>query len=121
LAAADAIATASSATNAFIESRHLKRRSIVVDSSRPANVSADVRAERPDVAWMEGGMIKLPGTPQLDVFAGPQPDRTYACVAEAMLWALEPSVRSQTASVVLEPSRIEQLLDLAKRHGFHVV
>ncbi len=121
LATADVVVTASSATQSFIESAHLRRGAIVVDASRPANVASSVRDRRPDVRWIEGGVMEIPGSPPLDLFAGPHPNHTFACVAEAALWALHPEVRGLSAAITLEPARIRRLGLLARQNGFRVV
>ncbi|MGI9518934.1 MAG: amino acid adenylation domain-containing protein [Pirellulaceae bacterium] len=120
IAQADVVVTASSATDAFIRSTHLKRGAIVIDSSRPANVSPQAICDRPDVCWVEGGIIEMKRSAPLDLFAGPYPDCTFACVAEAALWALEPRIREASAATTLDPERIRKLGHLAREHDFHV-
>ena len=111
----------SSATKPFILSHYIHENAIVVDSSRPPNVAASVIQSRPDVTWIEGGLIRLPGNSKLDLFAGPSPFAAYACVAETALWALEPQIGLPSAKKILDIETVKLLRDAAKKHGFKVI
>lgn len=121
IAITDIVVAVSSATEPFIESSHIKSGAIVCDSSRPANVCPQVIRSRTDVHWIEGGLVSIPGTNQLDIFAGPRPDAAYACVAESALWTLEPSLGKPSAQQQLEISTIRQLSAAGQKHGYKFV
>ena len=115
------VVAASSSPEAIIESEHIGRSAIVCDASRPANVSISVKESRQDVTWIEGGLIGIPGCHDLDLFAGPREDAAYACVAEAALWTLEPSLGKPSAVQLLDVEQIQLFRSVAKRHGFEVL
>jgi len=62
---ADLILAATSSLEALITPDVLKRGAVVCDMSRPSNVSKEVLEERPDVLVIDGGVIALPGSPDL--------------------------------------------------------
>ncbi len=126
VADADVVVTATSAIEPFLETRHLKPGVIVCDSARPANVTAHAIAERHEMTWIEGGLIRIPGQPQLDVFAGPRPDCVYACVAETALLSFEPTLSSDSPDLLacsekLQIEAVRRLDEWSVKHGFQVV
>ncbi len=121
LVEADLVVTATSEVDSFIDSRHLKQSAIVCDASRPLNVHASVAEQRPDITLIEGGIIRVPGSTDFEVYAGPEPDRTFACTAETMVWALEPDKIPRELSATLDLETVAQLDTLASKHGFEVI
>ncbi|MCA9186829.1 MAG: amino acid adenylation domain-containing protein [Pirellulaceae bacterium] len=121
VAVADVIVGATSATEPFLEAAWIKRHAIVCDVSRPSIVPPAVIKMRDDVDWLEGGVIQLPGQPKLGVYAGPAVDRTFACVAETMLLAWQPELRSTDVTAELDAGVIRQLGLAAQRHGLTVL
>lgn len=116
---ADIILAASSATEPIISSSNVRKNAIVCDASRPANVSAQTIASRPDVMWLEAGLVRIPNCEKLDLFAGPYADAAYACVAESALWMLEPSLKQPETTLSLNLMTIKSLSEAAAKHGFH--
>ncbi len=75
-------------------------------------------ATRHDVTLIEGGLVHLPGEPSIDLYAGPDAELAYACVAEAALWALSGDAAPLSLSHVLDVDTIDTLVQLGHRHGF---
>jgi predicted amino acid dehydrogenase len=92
---------------------------VVCDLSRPANVSAEVAAMRPDVLVIDGGIIDVPGHPDLGSF-GLGRGLAYACMAETMMLALEGHLQNTSLGTDLAPQTLRMLHALADRHGFRV-
>ena len=111
-----------SATNnpaRLIQPGDLQPGAVVCDISRPPNVSAAVGEKRPDVLVIDGGVVKLPGKPDLGWDFGFPPGLAYACMAETMMLALEH--RYENFSLGSSGVNLESILltrKWAARHGF---
>ena len=119
IAEADIVVTATSALNPVIEPRHLRPGTVVLDVARPRDVSRLVAQERDDVLVIEGGMVAVPG-PDLDFgfdFGFP-PRMAFACMAEAMILALEGRYESYTLGRNITVEQVEEMEALGTRHGF---
>jgi predicted amino acid dehydrogenase len=94
---------------------------VVCDISRPPNVSADVEQTRPDVLVIDGGVVELPGRPDLGWDFGFPPGLAYACMAETVMLALER--RYEHFSLGSTGVNLESILQTrrwAARHGFRL-
>jgi acetylornithine/succinyldiaminopimelate/putrescine aminotransferase/predicted amino acid dehydrogenase len=112
------ILTATSAVQPFISGRHLQNGAMVCDVSRPFNVAADLGVERPDVRWVDGGLVRAPDASVLGLLE--EPDRRnvlLACAAETIILALS-GFRSEHFCGRLDPTTIEELGSVAARMGF---
>jgi acetylornithine/succinyldiaminopimelate/putrescine aminotransferase/predicted amino acid dehydrogenase len=116
---ADVVVTATSAPGTLVNPRTLAPGAVVCDLSRPANVSAEVAAMRPDVLVIDGGIIDVPGRPDLGLYCL-GPGLAYACMAETMLLTLEGHLRNTSLGTDLAPEGLRMLDALADRHGFRV-
>jgi acetylornithine/succinyldiaminopimelate/putrescine aminotransferase/predicted amino acid dehydrogenase len=116
---ADIVVTATSATGTLVDPRSLGPGAVVCDLSRPANVSAAVAASRPDVLVIDGGIIEVPGQPDLGIYALGR-GLAYACMAETMMLALEGHLKNTSLGTDLAPEGLRMLDALADRHGFRV-
>ncbi len=116
---ADVVVAATSATGTVIRPGDLRRGAVVCDLSRPANVSPEVAAARPDVLVIDGGIIAVPGLPFLGSF-GLDVGLSYACMAETMLLTLEGHLQNTSLGTDLAPETLRQLQAAAERHGFRV-
>ena len=116
---ADVIVTATSATGTLVDPRSLRPGAMICDLSRPANVSAEVAATRPDVLVIDGGIIEVPGRPDFGLY-GLDCGLAYACMAETMMLTLEGHFRNTSLGTDLAPEGLRMLRDLADRHGFRV-
>ena len=116
---ADVVVAATSATGTLIGPRPLRPGAVVCDLSRPANISTEVAAARPDVLVIDGGIIDVPGQPDLGRF-GLGRGLAYACMAETMMLALEGHLKNTSLGTDLAPEGLRMLHALADRHGFRV-
>ena len=119
LPTADIIVTATSATNSLLGPGDLKHGAIVCDLSRPFNVSREVAELRPDVLVIDGGVIRVPGLPELGRF-GLDPGHAFSCMAETMLLTLAGHFQDTSLGTDLVPETMRMLRGLAEQHGFHV-
>jgi acetylornithine/succinyldiaminopimelate/putrescine aminotransferase/predicted amino acid dehydrogenase len=112
------IVTATSAVQPFISGRHLQNGAMVCDVSRPFNVSADLGTERPDVRWVDGGLVRAPDASVLGLLEEPKRRNVLlACAAETIILALS-GFRSEHFCGRLDPATIEELGSVAARMGF---
>jgi fatty aldehyde-generating acyl-ACP reductase len=116
---ADIIVTVTSDLGAIIHPNHLRPGAVVLDVARPRDVSRQVIEERDDVLVIEGGMVTVPG-PELDFgfsFGFP-PRMAYACMAEAMILALEARYECYTLGRDLSIEQVLEIEALGTKHGF---
>jgi fatty aldehyde-generating acyl-ACP reductase len=117
----DLVLTVTSAIDAVIEPEHLKPGAIVLDVARPRDVSVRVAQERDDVLVIEGGMVEVPGAnADFHFNFGFPPRKVFACMAETMALAMEGIYEDYTIGRDLELWRIEQIDEIATRHGFRL-
>lgn len=115
----DLVITVSSSTDAIIQPSDLKSGSVIVDVARPRDVSVAVAKERPDCLVIEGGIIQVPGQPDLGFDFGFLPGQAYACMSETMMLALEGPVEELcTLGKDISMYQIALMQNLAERHGF---
>lgn len=119
LPGADVVVTATSAPNSLLGPRDLKHGAVVCDLSRPFNISRDVADLRPDVLVIDGGVIRVPGLPQLGRF-GMDKGHAFSCMAETMLLTLEGQFQDTSLGADLVPETLLRLRDSASKHGFRV-
>lgn len=112
------IITVTSAVEAIIEPRHLRRGAVVCDVSRPRDVSKQVAEQRPDILVIEGGMVEIPGSVDFHFDFGFPPKMAYACMAETMALALDGNYVSFTLGKDIQLSQVQTIDTIAKRHGF---
>ena len=74
---------------------------------------------RPDVLVIDGGIIDVPGHPDLGPF-GLGRGLAYACMAETMMLTLDGHLRNTSLGTDLAPEALRMLHALADRHGFRV-
>ncbi|MCA9712339.1 MAG: hypothetical protein KDK70_41265, partial [Myxococcales bacterium] len=117
---AEALVTATSATEALVQASSLRPGAVVCEISRPHDLGPEVKAARPDVRVIDGGIIELPGRPDIGSF-GPPPGHGYACMVETMALALEQRYEHASLGGQLEPGEVDRLRALVARHGFRVV
>ncbi|HAN94162.1 MAG TPA: aminotransferase III [Firmicutes bacterium] len=115
---ADLILAATSSLEALITPDVLKRGAVVCDMSRPGNVSKEVLEERPDVLVIDGGVIALPGSPDLGWNFGFEKGTAFACMSETMMLALEGRYEHMSIGADLSLEHLELMRGLAKKLGF---
>lgn len=115
---ADLILTATSQVGSLIHPNMLKHGAIVCDVARPADVSLEVKEQRPDVLVIDGGIIALPGLPDLGWNFGFDKGLAYACMSETILLALEHDYKHHSLGIDINMETIGYTRELAQRHGF---
>jgi predicted amino acid dehydrogenase len=114
----DLILTVTSAVHAVIEPRHLKPGAVVCDVARPRDVSWQVAKERDDVLVIEGGMVEVPGAVDFHFDFGFPARKSYACMAETMVLALEGRLEDYTVGKDISIEQANEIGAMAARHGF---
>ena len=117
---AQLVLTVTSALDTVIEPEYLQPGSVVCDVARPRDVSAQVAAVRDDVLVIDGGMVEVPGPVDFHFDFGFPPGKAYACMAETMALALEGRFEDYTVGKELSLSRVEEIAQIASKHGFHL-
>jgi predicted amino acid dehydrogenase len=85
---AEIVITVTNHPTSLLSPEHLKRGAIVIDVAVPPNVSRELLKARPDIIRIDGGLVKDAGI-DLKVNMGVPKNKMYACVAEAIMQALE--------------------------------
>jgi acetylornithine/succinyldiaminopimelate/putrescine aminotransferase/acyl-CoA synthetase (AMP-forming)/AMP-acid ligase II/predicted amino acid dehydrogenase/acyl carrier protein len=116
---ADVVILATNATTALVQPHHLRQNALVCDLSRPRNVSQEVQEARPDVLVIDGGVIEIPGRPDIGSF-DLAPGLTYACMAETMMLALEQRYAHMSLGANIDVAGLRLMRQLADMHGFKV-
>ncbi|HWG45990.1 MAG TPA: aminotransferase class III-fold pyridoxal phosphate-dependent enzyme [Gemmataceae bacterium] len=116
---ASVVVTATSATGTVVRPEDLRRRAVVCDVSRPANVGREILETRPDVLVIDGGVIAVPTGSALSRF-GLGDGLIYGCMAETMMLTLAGHLCNTSLGTDLAPEMLHQLRTLADKHGFHV-
>lgn len=119
ISGAGIVISATSSREKLIQPGELQSGAVVCDISRPANVSAAVERERPDVLVIDGGVVQLPGQPDLGWDFGFPKGLAYACMAETVMLALER--RYENFSLGSSGVNLESILQTrrwAACHGF---
>ena len=117
LPAAHIVLTATNAVRPFISARHLRQGAIVCDVSRPLNLSPELKDERPDLLWVDGGLVQAPDGSLLGFLE--EQDRhkvLMACAAETMILTLS-GFRSERLCGKLDVAVVEELGRLAQTLG----
>ncbi len=117
---ADALLMVTSATGALLEPEDIRPDAIICDVSRPHNIGPELRAARPDVQVIDGGIIAIPGQPDIGCFGLPI-GHAYACMAETMTLALDQRYEHMSLGGELDLAAVDSLRALAMKHGFRVV
>lgn len=115
---ADIIVSVTSSLDTVIKPEFLKKGALVCDVARPRDVSKKVAEVRDDVLIIEGGLIELPGEPDLGFNFGYPPGIVLACMAETMILALEGRFENYTLGRELTLEQVEEISRLAAKHGF---
>lgn len=116
---AQVVVTATSAPGTLIGPDDLAPGAVVCDLSRPLNVSRDVALARPDVLVIDGGLIAVPGGPDLGPF-GLDRGTAFACMAETMMLTLGGHLEDTSLGADLSAETLRLLRRLADQHGFRV-
>ncbi len=115
---ADVVVTATSQVNSLITPSMLKFGAVVCDVSRPADVSYEVKEARPDVLVIDGGVMAVPGCPDLGFDFGFERGQAYACMSETMMLALEHHYQHFGLGIDISAATVIHTRKLAEKHGF---
>ncbi len=115
---ADLVVTATSSAEDLVTPNNLKFGAAVCDISRPPNVSRAVQAARPDVLVIDGGVVEVPGRPDLGWNFGFEQGLAYACMAETMMLGLMHHYEDTSIGTDLNMPMIRQLRTWADELGF---
>jgi predicted amino acid dehydrogenase len=114
------VLSATSAARPIIEPQHLKQGVVVCDVALPSDVSRQVVRERDDVLLIEGGRVDVPGEVDFGFDFGLPPGQAYACMAEAMVLALEERYESYSLGRQIRAEQVREIARLARKHGFRL-
>lgn len=117
---ADIVVAVSSAVEAIIEPRFIKKGAVVCDVARPRDVSEAVVKERDDVLVIEGGVIEVPGDVNFNFSFGFPPKTAYACMSETIMLALEGRYESFTLGKAVSVDQVNEITRISDRHGFRL-
>ncbi len=117
---ADIVITVSSSTEVLVSPSDIKPGAVVCDVARPRNVSKKVNEVRDDVLAIDGGVIRVPGSPDFGLSFGFPPGTVEACMAETMMLTCEGWFEPYTLGSSISTSQVLEIAKLAKKHGFKV-
>ncbi len=118
LPGSDITVIATSSLGEFITADMLKKGAVVLDLSRPPNVSREVEKTRPDVLVIDGGVIKVPGEPDWGWNFGFEQGLAYACMSETFILGLEKEYRNMSLGTDLNLKDMNYIQEKADKHGF---
>jgi predicted amino acid dehydrogenase len=116
---ADCVVTVTSSGD-VIRPEDLAPGTVVCDVARPRDVSVAVARTRPDVLVIEGGVVEVPGRPDLGFEFGFPPGTAYACMAETMMLALSGRFENFTLGKDVRVEQVEEARRMAARLGFRL-
>jgi acetylornithine/succinyldiaminopimelate/putrescine aminotransferase/predicted amino acid dehydrogenase len=117
--ASDMIFLATSTPEPLLDARAVQPGTVICDLSRPANVGDDLH-RRDDVMVIDGGIVEVPGRPNLGFHFGLATGLAYACMAETMMLGLEQRYEHTSLGRDLQESSLDLLRSLASKHEFRL-
>ena len=119
---ADLVVLMTSAADAILVPEHLKHGAVVLDDTQPRNTSPRLAAERPDVLILDGGVVDTPGLERTGFGIGLPATRSFACLAETALLALDGHRGHGTIGrpSLEQVDRMLRLADTWAHLGFHL-
>lgn len=117
---ADAIFTATSAPGPVIFPQHVREGCLLIDLGRPPDVHDAVK-DLPGVEVIPGGVIRLPGAPRARLDLGYGPGLVPACLAEALIIALDGAHDRASLGDRTRSEHIDYFVARGAALGFEVV
>ncbi|VAW95387.1 Benzoate--CoA ligase [hydrothermal vent metagenome] len=114
----DIVIVATSSTEQICEIADFKNNAVICSLSRPANISPELNIKRPDIMYIDGGVVEVPGRPDLNCKFGFDIGYSFACMAETMMLSLEGYFKNTSIGINLDNNIINFLQKLANKHGF---
>ena len=120
---AQLILSATNTVGPVIEVDRLLPGSVVCDVARPRDVANRV-SSRKDVLVIEGGVIRLPGRPEIStnyrMDLGMPDFLTFACEAETILLALENKPESFSLGRNIPVEKVREIAAIGDKHDFEL-
>ena len=117
----DLIITATSAIESpILDIKLSKPGAVICDVARPANVSRDEAALRPDVLVVESGEVIFPGEVDFGYDIGLPAKSAYACLAETALLAMEGRFEDYSIGRDISTQQVKEIYQLFIKHGFKI-
>lgn len=119
--AADILINADNPAGAIfdLEIEALKPNMIFCANSLNDNLRDKIMSRR-DISFIEAGLIKMPLENTLNINTGLPEGVISASLAETMLLAFEGKFTSYSLGENINPDKLEEIADIAARHGFEV-
>lgn len=119
---AHVVVSVTSSDTTIIGPADISAGTLVIDVARPRDVSVRMQ-DRDDVLVIEGGVVAVPGLPDLGLDFGFPPGHCYACMAETMMDALEGygnngDCRASTVGKSITVDDVARQQQRAKKHSF---
>lgn len=113
------ILCAANSPEPFLDRSHFNRGAIVCDIAVPHNVAPEVQTERPDITYMQGGIVATPGNASLDSRARAflQEGQMFACMAETAVLGLA-GITTHYSYGPINRRQVHEIAVLARAHGF---
>lgn len=106
-------------TGVLFSTDEVKQNAIVCDVSLKGELTEQIGA-RKDVTVIKGNLIRLPFATNFSAKLGLPDNIVYACIAEAMLLALEEKIVNYSLEEDINTDKLEEIANIAARHGFEV-
>lgn len=120
LPAGDLVLAATSTPDQLIQPELVKRDAAVCDVSQPPNVGPQLKAARPDLRVVAGGLVRMPGGRDLGIDFGVPSGVTYACTAETMIIAHRLHDPVVSHGDKLSVDLVRMLRDEARKLGYRL-
>lgn len=111
------ITTTSNQSGSVLNINYVKPGAVICDVSRPFDIKEEDAILRPDVLVIASGEVELPGNVKLSRGIGLEGSVVYACLAETALLALEGRFENFSLSRNLDPEKVIEIDQLARKHG----
>lgn len=112
------ITTTSNQGKKVLDISKVKPGAVICDIGRPFDVSESEMITRPDVLFIAGGEVELPGDNViLNCDIGLHGNVVYACLAETALLALENRLETFSLSRDLDYNKVQEIDAMARKHG----
>ncbi|MFE7891152.1 aminotransferase class III-fold pyridoxal phosphate-dependent enzyme [Streptomyces sp. NPDC057412] len=116
----DLVLAATSTPDQLIQPELVKRAAAVCDVSQPPNVGPQLKAARPDLRVVAGGLVRMPGGRHLGIDFGVPSGVTYACTAETMIIAHRLHDPVVSHGDKLSVDLVRMLRDEARKLGYRL-
>jgi acetylornithine/succinyldiaminopimelate/putrescine aminotransferase/acyl-CoA synthetase (AMP-forming)/AMP-acid ligase II/predicted amino acid dehydrogenase/acyl carrier protein len=114
----DAVLIATSSPDLTVAPELLRHGALVCDVSQPRNIDARMLHGRPDVLVLDGGLVAVPGAPDLGWSFGLPAGIAFACMCEPMILALEGRYGAAPQQLGVPLDYLRALRRWGARHGF---